>query len=120
MIVTNGLVYVWDHRSMGVTTFGDRLDGDYKAAPYLPNISTSSFSSVIFDMKNKRFAPINQFGSNVGTFESTSTGEFDLNDIGSTKELKFMENGFNSYTYAVFQERQQRLLRNILWRIVKV
>ena len=27
MIVTNGLVYVWDHGSMGVTTFGDRLDG---------------------------------------------------------------------------------------------
>ena len=106
MIVTNGLVYVWDHRSMGVTTFGDRLDGDYKAAPYLPNISTSSFSSVIFDMKNKRFAPINQFGSNVGTFESTSTGEFDLNDIGSTKELKFMENGFNSYTYAVFYDTE--------------
>ena len=49
MIVTNGLVYVWDHMSMGVTTFGDRLDGDYEAAPYLPNISTSSFSSVIFD-----------------------------------------------------------------------
>ena len=61
---------------------------------------------MIFDMKNKRFAPINQFGSNVGTFESTSTGEFDLNDIGSTKELKFMENGFNSYTYAVFYDTE--------------
>ncbi len=106
MIVNNGLVHVWNHSSMGVTTFGDRLDGDYEAAPYLPNISTSSFSTVIFDMKHKRFAPINQFGSNVGTFESTSTGEFDLNDIGSTKELKFMENGFNSYTYAVFYDTE--------------
>lgn len=103
MIVNNGLIYVWDHASMGVTTFGDRLGGDYEAAPYLPYISTRTFATVIFDMKNKRFAPIDQFGSNVGSFGSTS-GEFDLNDIGATKELKYMENGFNSYTYAVFYD----------------
>ena len=106
MLINNGLVYVWDHTSMGVTTFGDRLNGDYEAAPYLPRISTSTFSTVIFDKKNKRFAPINIFGSQVGEFESTASGEFDLDDIGASKELKFMENGFNSYTYAVFYDTQ--------------
>lgn len=105
VIIDDGLVYAWDHMSMGTTSFGDRLEGDYEAAPYLPRISTSNFATVIFDMKNKRFAPIGQFGSNVGSFESTS-GEFDLNNIGATKELKFMENGFNSYTYAVFYDTE--------------
>lgn len=105
MIVNNGLIYKWDHMTMGTTSFGDRLDGDYEAAPYLPML-TGSFSTVIFDMKNKRFAPINQFGSQVGEFDSTAGAEFDLNDIGASKELKYMDNGFNSYTYAVFYDTQ--------------
>lgn len=104
VIVNNGLVYVWDHLSMSETSFGDRLAGDYQAAPFLLKMTTNTFATVIFDVKNKRFAPIDIFGSNVGRFESTAGAEFDLNDIGASKELVFMENGFNAYTYAVFYD----------------
>lgn len=106
MIVDNGLVYAWDHMTMGTTTFSDRLGGDYIAAPFLPRISTSKFSTVIFDVKKKRFAPIGQFGSSVGEFPSTSSAAFDLNNVGASKEIMFMDNGFNQYTYAVFNDTQ--------------
>lgn len=106
MLIDNGLVYVWDHKSMGTITFGDRLNGDYHAASYLPRISTSTFSTVIFDEKNNRFASINQFGSNVGVFPATPDAVFNLNDIGKSKQLMFMDNGFNEYTYAVFHDTQ--------------
>ena len=104
VIINKGLVHVWDHMSMSETTYGDRLSGDYEAAPYLLKMTGTKFATVIFDTKNKRFAPIDVFGSNVGQFESTAGAEFDLNDVGANKELLFMENGFNAYTYAVFHD----------------
>lgn len=106
IIIDNGLLYVWDHITMGTTSFGDRLNGDYYAAPYLPNISTATFSTIIFDNKNKRFASVNQFGSNVGVLPSTSNTIFDLNNIGNSKQLLHMDNGFNDYTYAVFKDSE--------------
>lgn len=106
MVVDNGLVYIWDHMTMGTTAFGDRLDGNYTAAPFLPRISTSKFSTVIFDVKNSRFAPINQFGSSVGEFPSTPSAAFDLNNVSDSKKIKFMDNGFNEYTYAVFNDTE--------------
>ncbi len=105
MIVNDGLVYKFDHMSWGTETFGDRLNGDYYAASFLPRISTSTFSTVIYDMKNGRFAPIDQFGSNVGEFEDNNEAEFNLNNIGKDQEIRYMENGFNDYTYAIFKNK---------------
>lgn len=105
MIVDKGLVYAFDHRSTSNITFGDQLQGDYYAAPYLPRISTSTFATVIYDTKNGRFAPIGQFGTNVGEFPDNAGGEFDLNHIGMDMELKYMDNGFNAYTYSVFKNK---------------
>lgn len=102
VIVDNGLIYIWDAMSFGATSFGDRLAGDYYAASFLPRISTSKFSTVIYDEKNNRFAPIDQFGSNVGNFTSNTAGAFDLNNVGANKKLVFMDNGFNGFTYSVF------------------
>ena len=105
VMVNDGYVYTLDHTIMGAVTFGDRLKGDYVAAPFLPNISTQNFATVIYDTKNGRFAPIDPFGSAVGSFNDTPEAEFNLNKIGLNMDIKYMENGFNGYTYAIFKDK---------------
>jgi len=106
LLMNNGLVHVFNHDPyQGKTGFGDRLDGDYQAAPFLIPISTRTFATVIYDMKNGRFAPIDQWASNVGEFEDNNEAEFNLNNIGKDQEIRYMENGFNDYTYAIFKNK---------------
>ena len=103
IIVNNGLIHAFDHVMMGASCFGDRLEGDYYAAPFLPKLTSDNFATVIYDTKNARFAPIDRWISGVGSFVDTEGAEFNLNNIGRNMEIKFMQNGYNEYTYAIFK-----------------
>ncbi len=84
------------------TVFGDRIDGDYVAAPYLVKIPSENSYTLFFDQANKRFIPVSKWGTSLNTYESTPGAVFDVNRVD--KELVYMEQGYSNYTYAVFKD----------------
>lgn len=85
----------------GAVVFGDYLEGDYEAAPFMIQTPNADNCILIFDDLNKRFLPIGKFGV-VNAFEATPGAAFDVNNID--KELVALEGGYNNLTYAVFHD----------------
>lgn len=82
--------------------FGDRIDGDYVAAPYIVKIPSENSYTLFFDQANKKFVPVSKWGLALNTYESTPGAAFDVNHVD--KELVYMEQGYSNYTYAIFKD----------------
>lgn len=106
VLISDGTLYAIANYMMAPATFNEYI-GDYTAAPFVAEVNSNSpYIGVFFDKQHNRFLYLKPMDSKftAGEFLNVSSGEaFNINNIN--KDLKWLENGFNYITYAVFKDK---------------
>lgn len=102
LFINDGLLYYVDHMAMGgAKTFGEVTGPVYDAAPFIAEVNTSTYTSVIFDKSQHRF--LGAARSTVKEFLNLpSDAVWNINKVN--KELVYLGSGMDNETYAVFND----------------